>query len=47
LAVNVEAVAIPLLSVVAVTEAVPPLKVPLAPLVGALKVTETLLTGLP
>ena len=44
---NVEAVATPLASVVAVTEAAPPLKVPLAPLEGAVKVTLTPLTGLP
>ena len=47
LAVRAEAVAIPLLSVVTVSEAAPPLKVPLAPLEGAVKVTLTPLTGLP
>jgi hypothetical protein len=47
LAVRAEAVATPLAFVVTVTEAVPPLKVPLAPLAGAVKVTETPLTALP
>jgi hypothetical protein len=47
LAVNAEAVATPWLSVVTVSEAVPPLKVPLAPLEGAVKVTLMPLTGLP
>jgi hypothetical protein len=47
LAVSAEAVATPLAFVVTATEVVPPLKVPLAPLEGAVKVTETPLTGLP
>jgi hypothetical protein len=46
LAVKVGAVATPLLFVVAAAVVVPPLKVPLAPLPGAVKATATPLTGL-
>ena len=47
LAVNCEAVAMPLPLVVTVTVVVEFAKVPLAPLPGAVKVTETPLTGFP
>jgi hypothetical protein len=46
LAVNVGAVATPLLLVVAVVVFNPPVNVPLAPLAGAVNVTVTPLTGL-
>jgi len=46
-AVNVEAVAIPLVFVLSVSLLVPLLKAPLAPVAGAVNVTETPLTGLP
>jgi hypothetical protein len=46
-AVNADAVATPLLLVIAVVVAVPLAKVPLAPLAGAVKVTVTLATTFP
>ncbi len=46
MAVNVDAVARPLLLVVAVAVFNPPVKVPLVPLAGAVNVTVTPLTGL-
>ena len=47
LAVNVEDVATPFTSVVAVVRLLPPVKVPLAPDDGAVKVTSTPLVGFP
>jgi len=46
-AVNVDDVATPVELVVSVSVAVPLAKVPLAPLLGAVNVTDTPLTGLP
>src|SRR5581483_10304694 len=46
-AVNVGATAMPLFPVVAFADITPPGKVPLAPLPGAVKVTDTPLTGFP
>jgi hypothetical protein len=47
LAVNAGATAIPLVPVITLAPADPPANVPLAPLVGAAKITVTPLTGFP